>query len=160
MAQNLDIGSGGYCKPGFEGVDAVPGPAVKHVMDVTKEFPFTDVDEIYCNSFLEHLTQKQAIDLIQKFKDALRPGGKLEIIVPDLEYVCKQYLKADPMFRVNYLHHIYGQQNNEFEIHKTGFDAWYLEGLLKQHFRFKNVMVTKIFSHSIQMLKAEAWKNV
>ena len=65
--------------------------------DCTKplNFPDNSVDEIYCSHFLEHVYRSEAVSIVKDFYRVLKKGGKLVIIVPDLEEYISQYLKAD-----------------------------------------------------------------
>ncbi len=101
---NLDLGCGQACREGFEGVDIVPGPGVRHVVNLWKfPWPFqTDsVDEIFCSHHVEHIPMcyvtkdneylhvpktHEDIDLFFAFFNemyrVLKPEGKATIICP------------------------------------------------------------------------------
>jgi hypothetical protein len=54
----LDLGCGNAKRDGFVGLDAMPGPAVDHVLDLTVDplpFPDDSVDEVFSAHFLEHI---------------------------------------------------------------------------------------------------------
>ena len=44
-------------------------------------------DGLYCNHALEHLTRADALKALREFRRVLHPGGKVIVIVPDLEDV-------------------------------------------------------------------------
>lgn len=164
----LDLGCGPNCREGFEGVDAVKAPGVKHVMDVTdikaweKLTKRRKIDEIVCYGFLEHLSKLKAAVLIRTSLIALEKGGRFEVEVPDLEWSCRFFLE-NPHSRFHTsgddrgIVFIYGMQNNDFEFHKSGYTQDFLELLLKQ-MGFKRVVVRKQFSHGQGMLLAEGYK--
>lgn len=52
------------------------------------------VDWVYSSNFLEHLTFKQAEKHIKECYRVLKSGGGIRIVVPDLENVCKEYLRV------------------------------------------------------------------
>lgn len=81
----LDIGCGPNPKEGYEGVDAIAFPNVKHVCKVGDEpLPFADgtVDEVHCSHFLEHLTAAQRIRFLNDLDRVMKPGAKAAIITP------------------------------------------------------------------------------
>lgn len=64
---------------------------VRH--DCRKPLPFAPntVDHILCSHFLEHVYFNQAQTIVSDFYKALKPGGTLHMIVPDLAIFMKQY---------------------------------------------------------------------
>jgi hypothetical protein len=52
------------------------------------------VDHILCSHFLEHVYPNEAVEIVDGFAKALKPGGTLHLIVPDLESLARQYLEA------------------------------------------------------------------
>jgi predicted SAM-dependent methyltransferase len=161
----LDIASGPNALPGYEGVDTINYPNVKHVMDVTREWKWKKetVDEIMSSGFFEHLTLQEAFDLLKKFYESLKWGGRCQIEVPDLEWICKFFLE-NPDCRYKFPKNddraivwMFGMQNNEWEFHRTGWTRELLEAFFKT-VGFKRVVINKQFSHSCQMLLAEGWK--
>lgn len=57
-------------------------------------FKNDSIDAVYSSHFLEHLSKKQAIDVLSEAKRLLKYNGIIRIVVPDLENVCKEYLKV------------------------------------------------------------------
>lgn len=81
----LDLGCGRKPREGFEGVDKIDFPEVKHVVDLTAgQWPWENnsVDEIHCSHFLEHLTGEQRIHFVNAMYRVLKSGGTVTIIVP------------------------------------------------------------------------------
>jgi predicted SAM-dependent methyltransferase len=81
------------------------------VIDFTTE-PLTDhfaagsVDHILANDIIEHLFHWEAVNLLQQFHELLRPGGTVEIRVPDCEWVLRSRLSVEDK-----LWHFYGGQD-------------------------------------------------
>jgi predicted SAM-dependent methyltransferase len=50
------------------------------------------VDEIYSRHMLEHLDPNDARRALRAWAHVLRPGGLLHLIMPDLEFHCRQFL--------------------------------------------------------------------
>lgn len=81
----LDLGSGQNCKEGFEGVDYVAAPGVKHVVDLLKfPWPFKDasVEEVNCSHFFEHIPGTLRGKWMDELYRILIPEGKATIICP------------------------------------------------------------------------------
>ncbi len=86
----IDIGCGPWKKEGFLGIDNYLGEGQWNVKegkpidinhDLSKGIPFEDntVDEVFASHFLEHTD----LDfMLQEINRVLKPGGKLEFIVP------------------------------------------------------------------------------
>lgn len=52
------------------------------------------VDHILCSHFLEHVYPNEAKAVVKGFADALKPGGTLHLVVPDLALLAREYLSA------------------------------------------------------------------
>lgn len=120
----LDIGSGGPSgDSSFIGVDAyVDSADVKAFM---WDLPYEDnsVDVIFTSQALEHISKYQVIPTLQEWYRVLKPGGRLQIIVPDLEWAVKFWLdRKDLPDNVDWpMDIIFGLQSHDGEYHKTGF---------------------------------------
>lgn len=73
---------------------ALSGRVLSH--DLRKPLPFGDgtADAVYHSHVLEHLPRESALPFILEAKRVLKPGGVLRIVVPDFEYLCRQYLSS------------------------------------------------------------------
>ena len=58
---------------------------------ITDHVEKNSVEEIYSRHFLEHLTFAQAEACIKSWSAILKPDGKIQIIVPNLEWHFKQF---------------------------------------------------------------------
>lgn len=56
-------------------------------------FDQASIDVAYSSHFLEHLAPEQAQALLNDVFRILKPGGILRVVVPDLENICREYLK-------------------------------------------------------------------
>lgn len=80
--------------PGYEHMDIRADlPHIEHVHDIYKPLPFAaeSFAEILSWSVVEHISWRNVREVITNWKEVLIPGGKLEIWVPDLEYLCSMY---------------------------------------------------------------------
>ena len=107
----LEIGSAPTGRiEGFETLDIVEGPGVDHVCDASKPLPFQDdtFDLIYASHILEHIPWYMTEDTLRKWVRVLKPGGVLEVWVPDGLKICENLVLA------------------EYEgINLIDFDGWY-----------------------------------
>jgi len=57
-------------------------------------FEDNSMDVVYSSHFLEHLSQEQADFVLKESYRILKKDGIIRIVVPDLENVCKEYLRV------------------------------------------------------------------
>lgn len=93
MKLYLNLGAGGHKLPGFVNVDIDPGADVQH--DLTRDLPWNDdsVDGIYSEHFIEHIAQKDGLQLLRECRRVLIPGGRLRIATPDLDAIVDDYAR-------------------------------------------------------------------
>lgn len=93
----LEIGSGDARIPGFETLDVFPGLEVDYVLNGGKSLPFADgtFDLIYASHVLEHIPWYHTERVLQEWIRMLKPGGHLELWVPDGLKICETLLKAE-----------------------------------------------------------------
>lgn len=118
----LDIGCGNQkAHPRLLGVDAYEDSPTVNVKAYMWDLPFADntVDGIICFSALEHVSKYQVIPTLIEFERILTPGGKMVILVPDLEWVCRRFLE-EPDVNWN-MDLVFGDQTHDGQYHKTGF---------------------------------------
>jgi SAM-dependent methyltransferase len=75
-------------------------PASVRVRDLTRGIPHAtgSVDAIYSSHMLEHLEPDDALFVLRDCYRALRPGGTLRIVVPDLNFIVRAYLEGKREF--------------------------------------------------------------
>lgn len=68
-------------------------------LDLRKPLPFksNSIDYIYNEHFFEHLNyiDKTAIRCLQDYLRVLKKGGKLRLVIPDMELLFKAYVNKD-----------------------------------------------------------------
>ena len=150
----LDIGSGSAPLPGYQTVDPYIKTADYHdEMWNLCSFERNSVDEIFSSHALEHIPQKMVIPTLLEWRRVLKPGAKLTLRVPDLEWCVNRWLKTkgtgwDMMV-------IFGNQAHDGEFHKTGFT----EQILKMYLFSAGFRITKferMFTHEQEPLSIEA----
>lgn len=90
----LDIGCGPTIDPKFINVDYIWRPGIDICWDVTKGLPLDSgrVRGIFTEHCLEHLPFKAMPLVLKEFYRVLKPGGRLRIIVPDVEVYLTRYV--------------------------------------------------------------------
>ena len=71
--------------------------------DVRKALPFADktFDAAYALHIVEHLTPAEAASLVSELYRVLKPGSIVRISTPDLEDICRSYLRQLDACRAN-----------------------------------------------------------
>jgi hypothetical protein len=114
----VEIGPGPCPVEGFVHVDAVQGGHVEVVGDLTQgplPFPDDSVDRLYSSHFLEHLPWTHVPQVLADFARIIRPGGTIELHVPDMA----KCLKAPNWTEV--MLNLFGGMNHEHDVHMAGF---------------------------------------
>jgi len=95
MTLKLNLGCGLYKLQGFVNIDVWEDTKPNLVMDIRK-LPYENcsVDFIYAGHILEHFYIDEALDVLKEWKRVLKAGGRLVIVVPDFEVVCKRYVEG------------------------------------------------------------------
>jgi predicted SAM-dependent methyltransferase len=78
------------------------------------------VSTIFSSNALEHIGKHQIVPTLREWCRLLEVGGKLQIVVPDLEWACAWWLEhqEDRGWSLDIL---FGHQLHDGEYHKTGF---------------------------------------
>lgn len=144
----LDVGAGHYSTlEGFTAVDLYTEADINAPMwDIP--LPDGSVTGIACSNALEHVQRSMVVPTIREFNRLLKVGGKLELMVPDLEWACQWFLNkiANPPLTDWDMDIIYGNQNHAGEFHLTGFTRDILAAHFKESVQDKK---TKWFIESI-----------
>lgn len=133
----LHLGCGDISIPGFVNVDALMTVATNLVSDITKlpEIEDGTVSEIYACHVLEHFSHDEVPVILARWYEVLKPGGLLRISVPDIDRIVKIYIANWKHFQTDgnapWIGLIYGGQKDQYDFHKTGFNAVWLTKLLR-----------------------------
>lgn len=125
MARRLHIG-GKQVKEGWKILNIQPGKGVDFVGDAADLSQFNDgtFDEVYAAHVIEHLGyQKELPAALKGIHRIIKPGGVFRMSVPDLETLCKLFLRdgidIDGRFKI--VRMMFGGQIDEHDFHKIGF---------------------------------------
>jgi predicted SAM-dependent methyltransferase len=97
----LHIGCGWNVLPGWINCDFRPRRSDVIPVDVTKGLPFPDgiVDYVFHEHVIEHLNRADGLKLLQECFRVLRPGGKIRVTAPDLDFLWKLTHKPTELTR-------------------------------------------------------------
>ena len=138
-------------KKGFKTCDIRNVPGVDFVCtawDIDKHVQENSVDEIFSRHFFEHLTFKQGATVLKKWHKILKPGGKCEMMLPNMTFHIDQWVNK--RYEGKNLRHakagFWGWQRGElddtWDIHKSGYDRELLTIAVEQKgfVRIKSLM--------------------
>jgi len=93
----LEIGPGTRRLPGFETLSVIGGRNVDYVADASSRLPFPDgtFDLIYASHVLEHIAWYRTTDALREWVRVLKPGGRIEIWVPDGLKIARAFVAAE-----------------------------------------------------------------
>jgi hypothetical protein len=91
----VNVGCGDRVRDGYIGCDVRALPHIQIVCDAWNlSRHASNLAEVYTRHMVEHLTIWQVELAFKDWYRALKPGGLLHIIVPDLRFHMEQYLRA------------------------------------------------------------------
>lgn len=146
----LNLGSGGKPASGWRNCDLYEGPGVDFRMDQSG-LPYRDatVHAIRSEHALEHSDSHYAAEAtIKEWARALRSGGYLHLMVPDLDECARKFVESEDRPRRNgerwtqkewYKYTLYGIQASqgseppEGQYHRTGFTKPQIKRLLEDN---------------------------
>ncbi len=124
-AVRLNIGGGEVPLPGYVTIDRKSGTEA-YPLDYENE----SVDEIRASHVLEHFAFKDVPDVLGDWVRALKPGGVMQLAVPDFQYITDAYRG-----RTDYTNRIFryamGGQTDENDFHRSLFDRPCLTKLMR-----------------------------
>jgi predicted SAM-dependent methyltransferase len=152
----LDIGCGNQKLEGYLGVDAYVDTDVKAEM---WNIPMADgsADEIYSSHALEHVPMAKVQITLKEWMRLLKPGAKLLLQVPNLDYAARFWLTHKPEEHSWAEMILFGNQAHDGEFHKCGFTPMGLQGDLQQC-GFVVDQIAIVWAYSQETLQAYAHK--
>lgn len=75
-------------------------------LDVTcPRWPFEDktFDYVFCEHMIEHITYKQAAHMLTECFRILKPGGKIRVVTPDINFLINLYLNKEKTENKDYI---------------------------------------------------------
>lgn len=107
MYKLLNIVCGGRYHKDWINIDFHADSIFVKKVNILAGIPLKDdsVDVVYSSHFLEHLSEQQAIFVLSEAKKLLKENGILRIVVPNLENICREYLKVLEEVETNFSSH-------------------------------------------------------
>ncbi len=95
--RKLEIGPAPERIEGFETLNIRAGRHVDYIIDACGRLPFADdcFELVYASHVLEHVPWYQTEEVLREWVRILRPGGMLEIWVPDGLKVCRTLIEYE-----------------------------------------------------------------
>lgn len=156
----LDLGPGRNVQPH----DDTPVIRLDHRLDVLptllsdlRALPFRDnsFSTVYASHVLEHFCARETEGIVREWVRVLRPGGELQIFVPNLEWILLQVTNGIcDEFVINAL---YGRQEYPSDVHRNAFTPTTMKALL-QKFPLDDVEV-RTFRNSICVWTTKALQS-
>ena len=122
----LNLGSGPkelHLK-GYENLDLLDGKPAYPL-----EYDSGEVDEIRASHLLEHFGKNEVLSVLRDWVDKLRPGGILQIAVPDFDKIAGDYV-AQRKHEHPVDAYVMGGQDDENDFHKSIFNKAILTKLM------------------------------
>jgi len=128
---NIEFGCGQHPnKKDYKTCDIRSLPGIDFVCAAWDIDQFVDnncVDNIFSRHFFEHLTFRQGKIVLEKWHKILKPGGRLEIILPNMTYHINQWIsRSNSNELIQAQNGFWGAQrgdiNDIWDIHKSGYD--------------------------------------
>jgi ubiquinone/menaquinone biosynthesis C-methylase UbiE len=152
----INIGCGELTKDGYVNIDLhpeeYPGKGILGADALHLPFKDESIDEIYMSHFLEHLTYLN-VDLgMREWRRVLKIGGKIIIIVPDMDVIAQEWLAPVPnphaqtmdeevSFKIGFwASAIYGSHRGKEQDHRSAWNKEIIYRLLT-HFYFTPISI-------------------
>lgn len=131
----LHLGCGDYWRDGSINIDRAVFGGTDMIWDLRERLPFQDsvVELIESYEFVEHFTRAEIDPMLEDWKRVLIEGGKVIVVVPDIEELMKQGL----------IDQIYGIDQD----HKWGYTINSLMELFEKHGFLRIHAEKKEFEH-------------
>lgn len=98
-----------HLRPDWWNTDVHAFPGVDEAMDATGEWPWRDcLDFVFGEHFLEHLPIDRAVAFLVNAGNALRPGGRIRLTTPSLEWVLRTHFDLQETVRDKILSATFG----------------------------------------------------
>lgn len=128
--RRLHIG-GLLSSPGWEVLNANPGPHVDHVGNAEDLSRFEDhtFDIVYSSHVLEHFDYiDQLPQVLKEWLRVLKPDGKMYVSVPDMDVLSKLFVSESLtlMERFHVMRMMFGGHTDQYDFHYVGLNEEFL----------------------------------
>lgn len=92
----LHLACGSVHLNGWINIDVDDPAADRHFdLRIPMPIPTASTDVIFSEHFIEHVTRREAVHFLCECHRLLKPGGRLRLSTPDLEWVVAKYLTGE-----------------------------------------------------------------
>lgn len=91
----LNLGCGDIIHPDWMNIDMNSKNINVLKYDITRPLPYesSSADAVYCSHVLEHMEEETTDRVLKEIHRMLKKDGIIRILVPDLEAICRNYIK-------------------------------------------------------------------
>ena len=120
--KRLYLGCGNKYIKNFVNVDIMEESKADIISDVRtlKEFDINSIDLIYSCHMIEHVSRHEYKNVLKRWYDIIKPGGKIRLALPDLFALSKYYIENGNIDEVRGC--MFGGQKNKYDYHYFGHD--------------------------------------
>jgi ubiquinone/menaquinone biosynthesis C-methylase UbiE len=106
-------------------------PNKTDIVSDVRQLPFPDATFQYalCSDVLEHFPLVETEKILTEWRRIIKPGGIIEFRVPDLENICREYLRHKNAKYTSWC--LYGAQNYVGNYHYICFDRVWLNSMVE-----------------------------
>ena len=132
-------------------------PIVDRLMQLPEQWDYeaNTVDEFLMICGLEHFPHKDALTLIERINDSLKPGGVFRFDFPNIIETVNRYKFTDPELMMRL---IYGSGKNYYAYHKWGYTKSSIEGALNNSRPWSEIIFEETIAHEYPMIGVKAVK--
>lgn len=94
VAKRLHIGCGENVYRDWTNIDNHDLPGIDRVLDVRQGLPYRDVEFLYAEHFLEHLTLDEGLAFLSECRRVLADEGVLRLSTPNLDWVWTTHYRS------------------------------------------------------------------
>lgn len=104
-SRKLQIGAQSNSIQGWLNVDIAPKNLETVYMDATQPFPFQDgaFDYVFSEHMIEHITFNEGQWMLKECYRVLKPGGKIRIATPNLQFLIELYQEHKTEIQQKYI---------------------------------------------------------
>lgn len=143
----LNLGCGEFPMKDFINIDQFEGVHPDLICDII-DLPYglNSISEIYAGHVLEHFTFKDGKEVLRYWHSLLKPGGMINIVVPNFDFLVKEYIANPSPERLIILNDVYIYSTIQQSVHQYVYSADLLYKIMSDT-GFKNITRMPVDHH-------------